>query len=235
MSISCPADRVHLSRPTLSGAARVRGPWAGPRGVRITDGRDRSGRCRGLAEHRGQHGQPLSGVGYRSPRPLGARRPSWRWLMTTNPLGDITMGRPPRARWTRESGSELIEMAFTLPMLLLVAVGIIDFGFLFQRYEIVTNGAREGRPDRRTRQRLRSRCPGPGADVRAGSRSGDLARKSYRNALANDAVSWSEHLAGDVGDRELHQPVRLSGSYRHLGRRIIRNREPSGPSDDTER
>ena len=54
------------------------------------------------------------------------------------------MGRPPRARWTRESGSELIEMAFTLPMLLLVAVGIIDFGFLFQRYEIVTNGAREG-------------------------------------------------------------------------------------------
>ena len=54
------------------------------------------------------------------------------------------MVRPPRGRWARETGAELIEMAFTLPMLLLVAVAIIDFGFLFQRYEIVTNGAREG-------------------------------------------------------------------------------------------
>ncbi len=30
------------------------------------------------------------------------------------------------------------------PTLLLVMLGIIDFGFLFQRYEIVTNAAREG-------------------------------------------------------------------------------------------
>jgi hypothetical protein len=29
-------------------------------------------------------------------------------------------------------------------MLLLVMLGIIDFGFLFQRYEVVTNAAREG-------------------------------------------------------------------------------------------
>ena len=35
-------------------------------------------------------------------------------------------------------------MALTLPMLLLVTMAIIDFGFLFQRYEIVTNGACEG-------------------------------------------------------------------------------------------
>ncbi len=43
-----------------------------------------------------------------------------------------------------ERGAELIEMAFTLPLLLLVVVGIIDFGFLFQRYQAVTNAAREG-------------------------------------------------------------------------------------------
>jgi Flp pilus assembly protein TadG len=30
------------------------------------------------------------------------------------------------------------------PTLLLVVLGIIDFGFLFQRYEVVTNAAREG-------------------------------------------------------------------------------------------
>jgi len=43
-----------------------------------------------------------------------------------------------------ETGAELIEFAFVLPLLLLVIVGIFDFGFLFQRYEVVTNAAREG-------------------------------------------------------------------------------------------
>ena len=37
-----------------------------------------------------------------------------------------------------------IEFAFVFPTLLLVMLGIIDFGFLFQRYEVVTNAAREG-------------------------------------------------------------------------------------------
>lgn len=35
-------------------------------------------------------------------------------------------------------------MALTLPLLLLIVFGIIDFGFMFQRYEVVTNAAREG-------------------------------------------------------------------------------------------
>jgi hypothetical protein len=48
------------------------------------------------------------------------------------------------ARWSGESGAELIEFALVLPLLLLVLLGIIDFGFLFQRYEVVTNAAREG-------------------------------------------------------------------------------------------
>jgi Flp pilus assembly protein TadG len=49
-----------------------------------------------------------------------------------------------RARWTCERGAELVEFAFVFPTLLLVMLGIIDFGFLFQRYEVVTNAAREG-------------------------------------------------------------------------------------------
>ena len=43
-----------------------------------------------------------------------------------------------------ESGQAIIEMALTLPLLLLVVFGIFDFGFMFQRYEVVTNAAREG-------------------------------------------------------------------------------------------
>ena len=43
-----------------------------------------------------------------------------------------------------EKGAELIEFALVFPLLLLVMVGIMDFGLLFQRYEAVTNAAREG-------------------------------------------------------------------------------------------
>ena len=49
-----------------------------------------------------------------------------------------------RRRVRSESGAELIEVALTLPLLLLVLLGIIEFGFLFQEYEVVTNAAREG-------------------------------------------------------------------------------------------
>jgi Flp pilus assembly protein TadG len=43
-----------------------------------------------------------------------------------------------------ERGAELIEFALVFPLLLFVVLGLVDFGFLFQRMEVVTNGAREG-------------------------------------------------------------------------------------------
>jgi len=43
-----------------------------------------------------------------------------------------------------ERGAELVEFALIFPMLLLVMLGIMDFGFLFQRYEVLTAAAREG-------------------------------------------------------------------------------------------
>jgi len=49
-----------------------------------------------------------------------------------------------RRRVRSERGAELIEFALTLPLLLLLVLGIIEFGFLFQEYEVVTNSAREG-------------------------------------------------------------------------------------------
>jgi Flp pilus assembly protein TadG len=52
--------------------------------------------------------------------------------------------RPFRHHAGSERGAELIEFALVLPLLLLVVLGIVDFGFLFQRLEVVTNAAREG-------------------------------------------------------------------------------------------
>jgi Flp pilus assembly protein TadG len=43
-----------------------------------------------------------------------------------------------------ERGAQLVEFALVLPLLLLVVLGILDFGLLFQRYEVLTNAAREG-------------------------------------------------------------------------------------------
>ena len=53
-----------------------------------------------------------------------------------------TLTRKPR--WHSERGAELIEMVVVLPLLLLVMFGIIDFGFMFQRYVVLTNAAMEG-------------------------------------------------------------------------------------------
>jgi Flp pilus assembly protein TadG len=55
-------------------------------------------------------------------------------------MAALTSGR----RVKSERGAELIEFALVLPILLLVVLGIVDFGFLFQRMEVVTNAAREG-------------------------------------------------------------------------------------------
>jgi Flp pilus assembly protein TadG len=43
-----------------------------------------------------------------------------------------------------DRGSELVEMAIVLPIFILLIMGIMDFGFMFQRYEVVINAAREG-------------------------------------------------------------------------------------------
>lgn len=44
----------------------------------------------------------------------------------------------------RERGAALVEFALALPLLLVVLAGIVDFGFAFQRWEVITNAAREG-------------------------------------------------------------------------------------------
>ena len=48
------------------------------------------------------------------------------------------------ARLAGERGAEIVELAIVLPMLLVVFAAMIDFAVLFQRYQVVTNAAREG-------------------------------------------------------------------------------------------
>ena len=41
-------------------------------------------------------------------------------------------------------GAALIEMALTLPLMLLVSAGIFEFGRAYQTWQVLTNAAREG-------------------------------------------------------------------------------------------
>ena len=54
------------------------------------------------------------------------------------------MGRTLKQQAASERGAELIEFALALPLLLVIIMGIFDFGLAFQRYEVITNAAREG-------------------------------------------------------------------------------------------
>ena len=51
---------------------------------------------------------------------------------------------PGPAKRHPERGVALIEAAFTLPLLLLISVGIFEFGRAYQHWQILTNAAREG-------------------------------------------------------------------------------------------
>jgi TadE-like protein len=47
-------------------------------------------------------------------------------------------------RLRSERGAALIETAVTLPLILLVSVGIFEFGRAYQTWQVLTNAAREG-------------------------------------------------------------------------------------------
>jgi Flp pilus assembly protein TadG len=49
-----------------------------------------------------------------------------------------------KSRCRSARGAAIIETALTLPIILLVAVGIFEFGRAFETWEVMTNAAREG-------------------------------------------------------------------------------------------
>jgi len=46
--------------------------------------------------------------------------------------------------WGRRAGTATVELALVAPLLLLLLMGIIEFGLLFQDYMLLKNAAREG-------------------------------------------------------------------------------------------
>jgi Flp pilus assembly protein TadG len=53
-------------------------------------------------------------------------------------------GKAMTPRLRRQNGAALLEAAITLPILLLIAVGIFEFGRAYQTWQVLTNAAREG-------------------------------------------------------------------------------------------
>ena len=47
-------------------------------------------------------------------------------------------------RWRSDRGTALLEAAVTIPILLLLGVGIFEFGRAYQTWQVLTNAAREG-------------------------------------------------------------------------------------------
>ncbi len=47
-------------------------------------------------------------------------------------------------RQKNDRGAALIEMALTMPLLLLLSVGVFEFGRAFQTWQVLTNATREG-------------------------------------------------------------------------------------------
>ena len=75
----------------------------------------------------------------------------------------------------RESGASLVEVAIILPMLVLLAIGLSEVGFLVVDYLTVTNAAREG-----------ARTGASAADYDAGSTDADdLILNAVEEAVCN--------------------------------------------------
>jgi Flp pilus assembly protein TadG len=43
-----------------------------------------------------------------------------------------------------ERGAALLEVALTMPLMLFIAIGIVEFGRAYQTWQVLTNAAREG-------------------------------------------------------------------------------------------
>ena len=101
------------------------------------------------------------------------------------------------ARVRSQAGAELVEFALVLPILLLVFGGIVDFGLLLQRQQVVTNAAREG-------ARL---AVLPGYTQRR--RPGRASRSSSARACNSDSAAPATD--GDAGDADARRRTGLPG------------------------
>ena len=122
-----------------------------------------------------------------------------------------------RPGWSGEAGAELIEMALTLPLILLVLLGLSDFGFLFQKYKVINNSAREGvryataNPNTPTVD-VQNR----GSELHTGVGATDECRKPDDRRDPHDADLGSRNVAGAAGGRVLLPRLHLLGPHGEL-------------------
>src|SRR5579859_2402644 len=66
---------------------------------------------------------------------------------TKRTLMGLCFGRSTQTRWLRrlrsDSGSQLVELALVLPFLVVMVIGIVDFGGAYNQKHILTNAARD--------------------------------------------------------------------------------------------
>lgn len=101
----------------------------------------------------------------------------------------------------RDRGASLVEFALTAPFLILLLLGIIEFGYLFGEFNDVRHGAREG---------ARAAAVNAGGNAFLHQRTCDA-----MDLTANVSVTFTDGASGSVGDtgevRVVARPSSLSG------------------------
>ena len=93
-----------------------------------------------------------------------------------------------RLRRDREDGAALVEFAFVLPFLMLVLMGIVEFGWTFAQHLDVRHGAREAGRLAMVNQ--------TSADIRTQACAG----MDFVNAASNAIITLDDLGGGTVGD-----------------------------------
>lgn len=150
-----------------------------------------------------------------------------------------------RSRLRQERGAELIEMALVLPLLMLILLGMIDFGFMFREMNVVTNAAREGARagilptygnDANVVQRVQQYMDASGVDVTCSTGAGDCVVWAPTITIPADAGAFQ---ARDVRVMIFHDWTFMSpfaswfgGSFTSVGLtgRAVMRVEPGGGS-----
>jgi Flp pilus assembly protein TadG len=105
-----------------------------------------------------------------------------------------------RNKRSRARGASLVEMALVLLLLVLLLVGIVDFGRAFNNYMIITNASREG-------ARYASHFPSDLNGIVSATR-----QEAANSGIPADSISVSvTGLNGAAG-----QPIRVTTSYNYV-------------------
>jgi Flp pilus assembly protein TadG len=106
----------------------------------------------------------------------------------TNVVGsEGLLGMLRALRVRRQSGQNIVELAFAIPVMLMLALGMLDFGRVFYTYVGITNGARAGA---REATRQAEKTPSPECNM-------DWVRDKVKNeqfGLFNNPLTGSPFL-----------------------------------------